>query len=83
MAYASAVNGEDREGPADVSDEELGALRTKIDELDTQLVSLLNERAKVVVEIGRVKRGASFFAASRVIPGTSTISTTFSKYPEL
>ena len=35
----------------------LAPLRKKIDELDQRVVELLNERAKVVVEIGEVKRG--------------------------
>jgi len=34
---------------------DLAALREKIDQLDRKLVALLNERAKVVVEIGRAK----------------------------
>jgi len=34
----------------------LAPLRQRIDELDQQLVKLLNERAKVVVEVGQVKR---------------------------
>ncbi len=33
----------------------LEELRKKIDELDHQLVKLLNERARVVVEIGKLK----------------------------
>ncbi|MHC4996945.1 MAG: prephenate dehydratase [Planctomycetota bacterium] len=35
----------------------LAPLRARIDELDSQLIKLLNERAEVVVEIGRIKRG--------------------------
>lgn len=35
---------------------ELSALRVRIDELDQQIVALLNERARVVIEVGRVKR---------------------------
>ena len=34
----------------------MAPLRERIDELDQQLVELLNERAKVVVEIGHIKR---------------------------
>ncbi len=37
---------------------ELNALRTKIDELDQQLVDLLNARAKLVVDVGTFKRGS-------------------------
>jgi len=36
--------------------EKLEQLRQKIDEIDRQVVHLLNERAKVVVEIGQIKR---------------------------
>ncbi|NBC10840.1 MAG: prephenate dehydratase [Planctomycetes bacterium] len=35
---------------------DLAPLRQRIDQLDQQLVELLNERAKVVVEVGKVKR---------------------------
>lgn len=35
---------------------ELSPLRTKIDDLDRQIVALLNERARVVIEVGRIKR---------------------------
>lgn len=35
---------------------ELGILREKIDEVDRKLVDLLNERTRVVEEIGTVKR---------------------------
>jgi chorismate mutase/prephenate dehydratase len=36
---------------------ELGPIREKIDEIDRQLVSLLNERLALAAEIGKVKRG--------------------------
>ena len=36
----------------------LESLRKKIDEADTKLIRLLNERAKLVVDVGRVKRGS-------------------------
>ncbi len=36
---------------------QLAKLRARIDELDRQLVELLNKRAEVVVEVGKVKRG--------------------------
>ena len=38
------------------SRESLSSLRQRIDELDGQIVKLLNERARVVVEIGSIKR---------------------------
>ncbi|GAG26662.1 unnamed protein product, partial [marine sediment metagenome] len=42
-------------------------LRNRIDELDHQLVKLLNERARVVVEIGRLKNktGGQIYAPDR------------------
>lgn len=36
--------------------EQLAPLRKRIDELDEQLITLLNERARVVVEVGKVKQ---------------------------
>ena len=39
---------------------ELEALRQKIDQLDIQLVDLLNRRAAVVQEIGKLKQNASW-----------------------
>ena len=38
--------------------QELNAFRKKIDRLDQKLVDLLNERAKLVVEVGQLKRGS-------------------------
>lgn len=45
----------------------LDELRRRIDELDRQLVALLNERTRVAIEIGRIKRerGESIFAPDR------------------
>ena len=37
---------------------QLLALRAKIDGLDEQLVSLINQRVQVALEIGRLKQGA-------------------------
>src|SRR3954470_3145968 len=37
---------------------QLGPLRTQIDALDKSLIDLLNQRAKLVVDIGQVKRDA-------------------------
>lgn len=39
------------------SSEQLDALRVRIDAIDDQLVGLVNERAKLAAQIGRVKRG--------------------------
>lgn len=43
----------------DSTDSRLAPLRTRIDQLDQQIIDLLNERAKVVVEIGHIKRGTN------------------------
>lgn len=45
----------------------LDALRARIDALDNRIVALLNERASVVVEVGRVKRdsGVPIYAPHR------------------
>jgi chorismate mutase len=43
---------EDRSG---ASSEDLGALRDRIDALDREIVRLLNERARLAVEVGHVK----------------------------
>ena len=44
---------------------QLAPLRTKIDALDAQLVGLLNERARVALAVGEVKKkyGADVFSA--------------------
>lgn len=46
---------------------ELGELRVRIDALDEQIVKLLNERASLVVDVGRVKRnsGSPIYAPAR------------------
>jgi len=54
--------------PSDQPDQpNLPALRARIDELDRKLVELLNERARVVVEVGRVKQtdGTPIYAPDR------------------
>src|SRR5690242_11979801 len=38
----------------------LHRLRQQIDTLDAKIVDLLNDRAKIVVEIGRIKQAANF-----------------------
>ncbi len=40
------------------AEHDLGRLRTAISAVDTALVRLLNERAQLAVEVGRVKRAA-------------------------
>jgi chorismate mutase/prephenate dehydratase len=40
-------------------------LRTKIDQIDTKLVELLNERAQVVIEIGKAKGDGPVYAPDR------------------
>mgnify|MGYP002619618166 CR=1 FL=1 len=54
LRYSSGVTGDasDRRGKP-----ELEQLRVRIDEIDRRLVELLNERARVVVEVGELKRG--------------------------
>ncbi len=48
--------------------EALGALRVQIDSLDQQLLSLLNQRARVAEQVGEIKRaeGSPFFRPDRV-----------------
>ena len=57
------------ENPSDppATDATLEALRVRIDEVDRRLVELLNERARVVVEVGALKRasGAPIYAPDR------------------
>lgn len=45
----------------------LGKLRTQVDEVDSRLVELLNERAKLIVRIGKLKRaeGIPIYAPHR------------------
>ncbi len=47
--------------------EDLAVLRQRIDELDRQIVDLLNERAKVVIHVGRAKQanGTPIYAPDR------------------
>lgn len=49
------------------NESQLDQLRRQIDELDEQLVSLLNRRADVVIEIGKLKQNSSlsFYAPDR------------------
>jgi chorismate mutase / prephenate dehydratase len=48
--------------------EALGVLRLQIDSIDQQLLSLLNQRAKVAEQVGEIKRaeGSPFFRPDRV-----------------
>ena len=43
----------------------LDKLRKEIDRIDTKLVELLNERARVVVEIGKLKKGGPIYVPDR------------------
>jgi chorismate mutase/prephenate dehydratase len=47
---------------------ELAKLRQSIDEIDQQLLNLLNQRAKIALEVGEIKRieGSPFFRPDRV-----------------
>lgn len=41
-----------------IDDETLAGLRDKIDDIDRRLIELLNTRAKLVVDVGKLKRGS-------------------------
>jgi chorismate mutase/prephenate dehydratase len=47
--------------------EQLEPLRRRIDELDRQIVELLNQRAEVVIQVGKIKNagGAPIYAPDR------------------
>lgn len=45
--------------PSPEQDKALQSLRQRIDSLDAQVVALLNERARVVVEVGKVKQASN------------------------
>jgi chorismate mutase/prephenate dehydratase len=51
-----------------IQSDALAGLRVKIDSLDRQLLSLLNQRARVAEEVGEIKRaeGSPFFRPDRV-----------------
>ena len=46
---------------------DLAALRKRFDEIDDNILGLLNDRASVVLDVGRLKEGASsdFYVPSR------------------
>ena len=44
--------------PSDRTADALAPLRARIDAIDLEIVTLLNERAQIALEIGRVKGGA-------------------------
>ncbi len=50
-----------------MAEERLSELRKKIDEIDDQLIDLLNERARIVLEVGEIKKAGNlaFHAPSR------------------
>ncbi len=54
--------------PSPIQSDALAKLRVRIDSLDAQLLSLLNERARVAEEVGELKRqeGTPFFRPDRV-----------------
>jgi chorismate mutase-like protein len=41
-----------------MADEKFDSLRKQIDSIDDRILALLNERARAVVELGRIKRAA-------------------------
>jgi chorismate mutase/prephenate dehydratase len=63
--------------PAPVADPELLALRDQIDALDSQLLTLLNQRAHVAEQVGEIKRrdGTPFFRPDRVAQVIAKIKT--------
>src|SRR6218665_199520 len=63
--------------PPPVADPALRALGDQIDALDTQLLTLLNQRAHVAEQVGEIKRrdGTPFFRPDRVAQVISKIKT--------
>ena len=59
-----------------VQSDALAALRVRIDQLDQQLLSMLNQRASVAKEVGEIKRaeGSPFFRPDRVAQVIQKIS---------
>ena len=55
-----------------VQSEALAGLRVQIDSIDQQLLSLLNQRARVADQVGEIKRaeGSPFFRPDRVAANT-------------
>ncbi|GAB4163916.1 MAG: prephenate dehydratase [Geothermobacteraceae bacterium] len=56
-----------RGGKGIMDKDQLQGLRARIDAIDDRILELLNERAKVVIEVGKAKKGASadFYVPSR------------------
>ncbi len=50
-----------------MTDKDLGKLRTRIDQIDDQILDLLNRRAQVVIAVGKAKEGmqGAFYVPSR------------------
>lgn len=63
--------------PGPVQSEALAALRQQIDAIDQQLLSLLNQRARVAEQVGEIKRaeGSPFFRPDRVAQVIDKIQT--------
>lgn len=63
--------------PSPVQSEALAALRQQIDAIDQQLLSLLNQRARVAEQVGEIKRaeGSPFFRPDRVAQVIDKIQT--------
>jgi chorismate mutase / prephenate dehydratase len=56
-----AANNDPRPSPAPPPQPpELEGLRRRIDDLDKQIVEMLNQRSRIVVEVGRVKRNGNW-----------------------
>src|SRR5690348_11032938 len=65
--YKNAMPGPDPPSPQPQHSASLDALRQQIDRLDEKLVDLLNDRARIVVQIGRLKQqnNAPIYAPDR------------------
>lgn len=63
----SGGSSSDATGEAQASPPVLSGLREKIDAVDSQIISLLNERARLIVEVGQLKRaeGIPIYAPHR------------------
>ncbi len=48
--------GQQKNQPADVLAKSIGEYRKRIDEIDKQVILLLNERADIALELGRIRQ---------------------------
>jgi chorismate mutase len=64
LALASLTSGQTLDKKAASPDDVFAQSRKRIDEIDMQIVSLLNERAKIALEIGRIRQRENIPPAS-------------------